>query len=176
MWNFTVRTVMLSFDAISLFARLQSTERRISFCLGLRDLGLLASRPWSRRSFVREMSCPESELSAGIRTAKSSGSSPRTRHCMANKLAIRSRVFSEPAYVCARNCATPVAFSQKTKRLGCSVSCCLTCWTGFANARTLFNVDLPVLAPGVSLGEAVVYLLQLTKTTKRELNSDHERS
>lgn len=150
-------------DAISLFARLQSTECKISFCLGLKDLGLLASRPWSKRSFVREMSCRAREPFAGTKTAKSSGSSPRTRHCIANKLAIRSSVLSEPTYVCARNCATPVAFSQKTKRLGCSASCCLPCRTGFANSRTLFNVYLPVLAPGVALGEAVDYFLPLTK-------------
>jgi hypothetical protein len=39
----------------------------------------------------------------------------------------------------------------------------LPCRTGFANSRTLFNVYLPVLAPGVALGEAVDYFLPLTK-------------
>jgi hypothetical protein len=49
--------------------------------------------------------------------AKSVGSDPRTRHCIASKLAIRSTVLCRSELDAAWNFVSPLAFSQNTKEL-----------------------------------------------------------
>jgi hypothetical protein len=145
MWNFTVRTVMLSLDAISLLARLQRTECSTSRWRGLNVAGEATARPSSRSSLALATISPMTFFSAGTITTKSSGLNPRTRHCIANRLATRSRLnsgsFEEPA----RKWATPVLFSQKTKTLHRSpksLICSFPSRTSLEKTRTLFNVGL----------------------------------
>jgi hypothetical protein len=145
MWNFTVRTVMLSFEAISLFARLHRTECSTSRWRGLKAAGEATARPSSRSSLALVTISPMTFFSAGTMTTKSSGLNPRTRHCMANRLATRSRLYSSSFEEPARKWATPVLFSQKTKRLdrsARSLVCSLPSRTSLEKMRTLFNVGL----------------------------------
>ncbi len=137
---------MLSFEAISLFARLHRTECNTSRWRGLKAAGEATARPSSRSSFALVTISPVTFFSAGTMTTKSSGLNPRTRHCMANRLATRSRLYSGSFREPARKWATPVLFSQKTKRLDRSARS-LVCssfpsGTSLEKTRTLFNVGL----------------------------------
>ena len=73
MWNFTVRTVIFNFDAISLLARLQSTASNTSRCRALRDVGQAIERPSVSNSSARATRRLTKELSAGTMTWNSVG-------------------------------------------------------------------------------------------------------
>ncbi len=154
MWNFTVRTVIFSFEAISLFARLLITECSTSLCRGLSDAGQATARPSSKSSCARETKRSISALSAGTMTSKSPGSCPRTRHCMASNPAILSTVQSKSTFEAARNCATPVLFSQKTNRLDEFASRFRCCCPNLGTTRNFFTLSLPVCLPRTAFGEA----------------------
>jgi len=136
---------MFSFEAISLFARLHRTECRTSRWRGLKAAGEATARPSSRSSLALVTISPMTFFSAGTITTKSSGLNPRTRHCIANRLATRSRLYSGSFGEPARKWATPVLFSQKTKRLdrsARSLVCSFPSRTSLEKTRTLFNVGL----------------------------------
>ncbi len=147
MWNFTVRTVIFSTEAISLFALFRRTEWRISFCRGLSEPGQATARPSSSNACARTTSRSTRMPCAGTITSKSRGSCPRTRHCIASSPAIRSTVESKPASDSARNCDTPVDLSQNTNTFvewftGRFFSWC----TNLGNAEAFFTIAFRLLA------------------------------